>query len=273
MSEKRYVVSVSGGLTSFEAWRRTVEKHGRENVTAIFADVGTVVEDGEIVCGEDEDLFRFLDDTERLMGHPIIRLRHPKYANIWEAFFGERFLGNTMVDTCSKFLKREVIARWIKENAPDATMVLGFSWLESSRARKYQKRIPNSWMPLQERPYVINDDIAKWLLSRGVKPPRNYELGASHNNCGLFCVKSGLGQLYLLWKLRIKRYLYNERMELKFRAEINPKATIFRKNGKPITMQALRLLFEQGYIPKTAPDQGCGGRCMVPEQDELNLAA
>lgn len=265
----RFVASVSGGLTSFEAWRRAVEKHGAENVTAIFADVGTVIEDGEVVSGEDEDLHRFLGDTERLMGCEIIRLKHHKYHCIWDAFFGERFMGNTMLDTCSKFLKREVISKWIKANAPAATMVLGFSWLESSRAKKYQQLVPNSWMPLQESPYVINDEISAWLRARGVEPPRNYELGVSHNNCGLFCVKGGLGQLYLLWRVRLRRYLYNERMELKFRAEINPKATIFRKDGKPITMQALRILFENGYVPRTANQQGCGGRCMLPEQLEL----
>lgn len=269
---KRFVVSVSGGLTSFEAWRRAVEKYGKGNVTPIFADVGTVIEDGEIVCGEDGDLYRFLRDSEHLMKQRIVRLRHPKYRNIWEAFFGQRFMGNTLVDTCSKYLKREVIAKWMKENAPADTMVLGFSWLEMSRAKKYQAIVPNSWMPLCEPPYVTNDDISAWLVERGVEPPRLYAEGASHNNCGMFCVKSGLGQLHDLWRTRIKRYLYNERMELKFRAEINQTATIFRKDGKPITMQALRLLFERGYVPKSSKE-GCGGRCMVPEQAELNLNA
>lgn len=268
MSTYKAVASVSGGLGSFEAWRRAIQKYGKENVAAVFADVGTIVEDGKVVCGEDEDLHRFLADTERLLEAPIIRLSHPKYANIWEAFFGERFLGNSRIDTCSKFLKREVLHKWVKENASDATMVIGFSWLEASRAETYQKRVPNSWFPLCEPPYVTNEEIGTWLEKRGVRVPQLYREGARHNNCGLFCVKGGIGQLHDLWRLRPHRYLYGERRENQFRAEINPTATIFRKGGEPITMRELRVLFERGYVPKTAQD-GCGGRCMVPDQMEL----
>ena len=34
----KYIVNVSGGLTSFEALRRTIEPHGKENTHAYFAD-------------------------------------------------------------------------------------------------------------------------------------------------------------------------------------------------------------------------------------------
>lgn len=35
----RYIVSVSGGLGSTEALKRTIETRGKENVAAVFADV------------------------------------------------------------------------------------------------------------------------------------------------------------------------------------------------------------------------------------------
>lgn len=263
----KFVVSVSGGLASFEALRRTIEKHGKENTIGVFADVGTVVRNGKVVCGEDEDLFRFLDDTERLLGFRITRIQHPEYRSIWDVFFKRRFLGNPLSDICSSELKRKTLRKWIKVNAPGATQVLGYSWLEQSRATKFRAIIPNSYFPNCERPYIVNEDIINWLEDRGVKAPRLYYEGAQHNNCGLFCVKGGLGQLRMLWLLRPHRYAYAEAMELRFRDEIDPWATIFKKGDTPISLMELRWDFEKGYIPK-GKEQGCGGRCMIPEEGE-----
>lgn len=265
----KYVVSISGGLTSFEAWRRCLEKHGPENTVPIFADVGTVWENDKIVSGEDEDLYRFLDETEAFLGQKILRLQHPKYKDVWSTFFGERFMGNSRVDPCSKFLKREVIRKWIIDNEPGCIWVLGYTWLERHRIEKFQSRIPNSWFPCDEAPFVISEEIGDWLEERGIHRPRMYAEGFEHNNCGGFCVKGGLGQLYLLWVNRLDRYLYNERREEQFREEIKPGVTIFKKGGKPISMKALRLLFEGGYIPPTATNHGCGGGCFIPEQIAL----
>jgi hypothetical protein len=268
VQEVKYVVSVSGGLGSFEALRRCLEKHGPENTTGIFADVGRVFENGRNVCGEDDDLYRFLDDTEKLLNFPILRLQHPKYKNIWDAFFGERFLGNHRIDTCSKFLKREVIRKWVAQNAPDCVQVLGYSWLEKSRAEKFSSHIPNSWFPNCEPPYKTNEDIAEWLEERGIQRPQLYRNGFSHNNCGGLCVKGGLGQLHDVWRLRPWVYEYAERREAQFIREINKKGTIFRKSGVPITMSSLREMFEGGYVPKTAKGS-CGGQCMVPVENEV----
>lgn len=262
----RYVVSVSGGLGSIEAWERTIERRGRENVVAVHADVGFVERDGKRVAGEDEDLIRFMSECEAYLGCQIIRIQHPKYKSIWDAFFGERFLGNSMIDPCSKFLKRELIERWMKENEPHGVRVIGFSWLEQSRAAKYREYFPVSYFPNCDRPYLVNDEIAAKWEARGVRRSMSYDRGFKHDNCGGFCVKGGLGQLHDLWRIKLAWYLFAESEELRFRAEINPTVTIFRKGGQPITMQALRVLFEAGYVPKTANQQGCGGRCMMPEE-------
>jgi len=267
----KYIVSFSGGLGSFEALRRCLKKHGPENTIGIFADVGRVFENGRNVCGEDDDLYRFLYETEQLLDFRILRLRHPKYKNIWDAFFGERFMGNTRLDTCSKFLKREVIQKWRKDKAPVLhTMVIGFSWEEKSRVEQYQKFVPDSWFPNCEPPYKTNEDIAEWLEERGIKRPRLYRDGFSHNNCGGLCVKGGLGQLHDVWRLRPWVYEYAERKENQFRSEINPKATIFRHHKLPITMSALREMFEGGYVPRTAKGS-CGGQCMVPTEGQPDL--
>lgn len=269
------VVSVSGGLTSFEALRRAAVKHGANKVDAIFADVGTVRdEQGRVVCGEDDDLHEFLDAIENLLGLKIHRLKHHKYKHIWEAFFGERFLGNHRVDVCSKFLKREVLDKWIEENAPDPIRVLGFSWLEKARAERFAAYFPTSWFPLTEPPYVTNEDISDYLQKLGIRRPSLYNEGwASHGNCGGLCVKGGLGQLYDCWLHRPWRFFFAADQEAKFQREISEDGIIFKRFGLPRTMHQFAKDFEAGYVPKTAQarSEGCGGQCMIPEQAEFEF--
>ena len=61
----RYVVSFSGGLGSFVAGAGALIKYGPANVDLVFCD--TLI--------EHPDLYRFLDDAERALNHPIIRLK------------------------------------------------------------------------------------------------------------------------------------------------------------------------------------------------------
>lgn len=274
-AECTYVVSVSGGLTSFEAWRRALEKHGPDRVVGVFADVGSDVDEfGARVCGEDDDLYRFLDETEALLGVKAVRLRSDKYTNIWDVFFGERMLGSTLRDPCSRWLKRMVIDEWVRANFMEfnAVRCLGFSWLEKARADKFDKWAGywKSWHPLLEPPYVTSEEIALWLEARGIQRPRLYTQGYEHNNCGGFCVKMGLGQARDLWVLNPQAWRFHESKEQEFRNSINLEATIFRRGRTPITMRELREAFEGGYIPKTKK-QTCGGSCMIPSKDEFSV--
>lgn len=241
-------------------------------MVGVFADVGEGFDAlGNRVCGEDADLHRFLSETETLMGAQVVRIKNEKFTNIWDVFFKERMLGSTLRDPCSRHMKRKVIDDYLSGNFTelDSVRVLGFSWQEMGRVTEFNKyfQMWRTWFPVTEPPYVTNDDISEWLEARGVARPRLIKLGYSHNNCGGFCVKMGIGQARDLWILDLPAYLWNEEMEQKFRREINADATIFRKGGKPITMRELRALFEAGYVPKT-DKQICGGRCMIPSADE-----
>lgn len=264
--QAKYVCSVSGGLTSVEAWERTLARYGPDEVCAVFADVGTVVENGRVVCGEDEDLLRFMGEAEAFLGQKIHRIKSRRYSDIWEVFFGKHCMGNHLIDSCSEHLKRDVVDEWVDSFHPQAIRVLGFSWLEKSRADKFKAHFPNSEFPLCRSPFVTNDEIAEKWEARGIRRSRSYELGFSHDNCGGMCVKMGLGQAHDLWRLRPWRYEYAERREQEFRATVNAEATIFRKGKLPVTMRELRELFEGGYTPKTS-QEGCGGRCMLPATD------
>lgn len=265
-----FLVSVSGGLTSIEAWRRCIEKHGKENTVPVFADVGTMIENGKVVSGEDEDLFRFLGEAEEFLGQKCHRIQHPKYKCIWDAFFGERFVTNGLIDTCSKFLKREILDKFAAQY-PGAVRVVGFSWLEMSRMNDFRAYIPNCWFPLAEPPLVTSEEIGQWWQERGIEPPRMYAQGFSHNNCGGLCFKAGLGQAYDVWKWTPWRYEYNERMQERFFAEVSPEGTFLRRKKKPISLKQLRLEFEGGYVPRTSQYQTCGGKCMIPEASEVGV--
>lgn len=258
-----FIVSVSGGLASVEAWRRCLEKHGPELTVPVFADVGTVIENGQVVSGEDEDLFRFLSEAESFLGQKCHRIQHPKYKSVWDAFFGERYVTNGRIDTCSKFLKRQIL-REFESRYENPISVLGYGWMEAGRIAEFRKRTPNCWFPLEEPPLVTSEEIGRAWEKRGIKPPRMYEQGFPHNNCGGMCFKAGLGQAYDAWKLVPHRYEYNERQQEIFLATVSKHGKFLKRGGVHISLKEAREMFEKGYKPRTSQYRTCGGSCMLP---------
>lgn len=268
----KYVVSVSGGLGSYEALRRCLIKHGKENTHGVFADVGTVIENGKVVSGEDEDLHRFISETETLLDFPITRIKSPKFNDIWDVFFKTRMMGSSRCDPCSRWMKRIVIDDYKRSHFGKLNVftVLGLGWQERGRINEFKAVFGDAcWFPVCEEPFVTNEGISAQLLKDGVKPPRIYAEGFSHNNCGGFCVKMGLYQCYLLWKNRIDRWMFNENKEQEFREYLKrTDITIFRRSNIPLTMREIRIMFEGGWIPKKMKARSCAS-CMVPTSEEL----
>ena len=114
------VVNFSGGIGSWAAARRVVERHGIEGLTLLFADVRK----------EDEDLYRFLPEAAADIGVPVTVIGDGR--TIWQVFKDERYLGNTRVDPCSKLLKRQQLDRWREENCnpENTTVYIGIDWTE-----------------------------------------------------------------------------------------------------------------------------------------------
>jgi len=262
------VVMVSGGLASFEAARRVVERYGRTGVHLWFADT----------LMEDEDLYRFLDDIERILGMPVQRMTEGR--NPWQVFEDERFLGNSRVDPCSKKLKREFLRRRLRSKFHNQAVIiyLGLEWMEPHRVataqRYWEQDNYEVDFPLCWEPFLFPQDYTSIVRQYGIEPPRLYAYGFPHNNCGGGCVKAGLKQWALLWRTFPDRYRWHEEQEQKLRRLLRKNIAILedRRGGKrrPMTLRLFRWRLENDEkqrgegkkrLYETLPDDGWACSC------------
>jgi len=193
----KHIVSYSGGMGSFAEAKSCVDKYGKENTILLFADT----------LMEDEDLYRFLKETQEFLGCELVKLCYGKTP--WELFEQTRFVGNSRLDICSRMLKRELLINYIgdtfgyikqvpetnykgepyftKQNQPitkgvkhiKAEVHLGIDYTESHRLLNVQKRM-HPWVyrsTLVEEGRFIGKDFSERF---GIKQPKLYSLGFSH---------------------------------------------------------------------------------------------
>lgn len=272
----QYVVNVSSGLASAEALERTIAKAGKDHTVAIFADVKGANTSEH--AGEDADNYRFLADLEQYFDLPFVRIVEGR--DIWQVMFDARAItipvGATRVARCSIDLKREPLDRWIEAHyTPDnAVLVVGLDWSEPHRIADFQaiKAPWRCWFPLDERPYIDKRNLVEKWQARGIAPPRLYEAGFSHANCGGFCVKAGINHFVRLYRWNRPRFYYHADKEKLFRETINDKATILRlrRGGetRPITLYELAQMIDVGetFGRVIDSDDGCG--CFAPVLQE-----
>lgn len=256
----KYIVNLSGGLTSFEALRRTIERHGKEDTLAVFAD--TLI--------EDPDLYRFLEDQERHFNITITRLADGRTPfDIWMDE-GLMVDGRNGYAPCSDILKRQQVNKWITRNfySFECTLVFGMDWSEADRmVRMEQHYAPTPvWFPLAEPPYVDKCHIASELEHLGIAVPVLYLEGFEHNNCGGGCVKAGQAHWARLYHTRPATYAMWEAREQAFIAHIGKVATILkdRRGGKtkPLSLAEFRRRLERGETFDRTDWGGCG--CFAP---------
>lgn len=182
----RRVVKYSGGITSFGVAKLVIDEYGPDDVTLLFANTRV----------EDLDNYRFLVETAGYFGVPLTIAqdgRTPQQVNR-----DKRWLGNTRIAPCSHVLKQGPCRRWLEAKAdPDDTVLyIGLDWTEPERV----PGIVNNWAPWQvELPLLDHPEWDKqfWLAEStrlGFKPPRLYEQGFEHANCGGACVRAGQAQ-------------------------------------------------------------------------------
>lgn len=237
------------------AAKRVAEQYGKENVLLVFTDTKI----------EDEDLYRFMDETVKDLGAEFLHLADGR--DPWEVFFDEKYMGNSRFGLCTKRLKQEVFRNWLESNyKPDECVIyLGMDWSEEHR---YTRAIPH-WepytvkSPMCDEPYLSKDDMFKVLEDKNIELPRLYKMGFSHNNCGGFCVKAGHGHFKNLFEKMPERFLYHEQKEQEFRESFEKDVSILKReviigykldeNGKkkairksqPLTLKELREVIEQ----------------------------
>ena len=197
------IVTISGGLTSAYVANIILEK---TNADLVYTDTGW----------EDIDLFRFLDDLEKLFNQKIIRLKHEKYNNPEELFNGLGMLGSNRVPNCSRYMKVEVLQKYLKEKYSNNCIVyFGIDYSEKHRADRikfqYDKLGIETKFPLVEsKDFFIKDKITNWLKDNKIEIPRLYKDGYIHNNCSGGCVRAGKKSWLHLLKNNPEVYIERE---------------------------------------------------------------
>ncbi len=264
------IVSVSGGLSSFEALRRTIEQRGKENVIAVFADVKGRGDNHywspapsiepllhERFGGESRDTYRFLWQMSYALDMPIERLEDGR--TVFNVFADKRafrlFVNGLFYAPCSEILKRFIISKWIEANLQpgEYEIALGMKWDEAQRTDKSQhwwrKRLGwdvRVYSPLAERPYVESCDISVQARRLGLDVSSSYDAGFEHDNCSGGCVNAGQGHYANLYEVRELVYLYWAWQEYHLNRYWGKTATILKseRGGKTTPMT----LYE--FIPR-----------------------
>lgn len=193
----RYIISLSGGVSSAVAADRAIERYGADRVTLRFEDT----------LWEDEDLYRFLADLLYKRWRGVRFIRHIEGRNPLQVAEDKHIMPNTLVAPCTHVLKIDPFEDWLWRVPKSVTVLLGLSWSEQHRIDRrrhwhrrngkpcrptgYQARIPGVyedfpllWKPLDYDPFAT---VKGW----GIRIPRLYRMGFSHNNCGGRCFRQG----------------------------------------------------------------------------------
>jgi 3'-phosphoadenosine 5'-phosphosulfate sulfotransferase (PAPS reductase)/FAD synthetase len=249
-----YVISMSGGRGSFAS--ACLAKDLGLSFEMVFAD--TLV--------EDDDLYWFLKDIERVLDKPITRLADGR--DIWQVFSDRKYIGNNRTAHCSDLLKRKVIRDYVSQtDRAGCTLVLGMAMDEAERLTRAQAL----WAPIRVASLlcehsITQDKIDAYFSRYKISRPRLYGMGFPHNNCGGFCVRSGQKQFATLLQQFPARYRWHEDRMEEVLAE-NPKARPFlraTRDGKLqyLSLKQFRLALEAGEMQADPYDWGgCG--CFV----------
>lgn len=269
MSDK-HVVMFSGGLGSWLTARRVAERHGTDGLVLLFADVKGHNPSPHV--GEDEDAYRFIREAAANVGGRLVWLTEGR--DIWQVFRDDRFLGNTRLANCSKFLKQIPCRKWLDANCDpaDTTVYVGIDWSEAHRLPAVTKGYTPYRVeaPMTEPPLLDKSAMQVECLRAGIALPRLYKAGFPHNNCGGGCVRAGQAQFELLLRENRPRYLEWERQEQGLRDHLDKDVAILRdrRGGdvKPMTLRAFREGIEQqGMLFDRFDFGGCG--CFVADED------
>jgi hypothetical protein len=248
----RIIVQFSTGLGSAEVADRLIQRHGGDRVVLLTADTRV----------EDPDNWRFAHEFVNKRGQGCQWVILADGRTPMQAGRDERAVPSNRMPICSRVLKTELLRKWIDANCDPAvdSIAIGFDWTEPKRLAD---AVPH-WAPFQVvAPLMDEPLIEKWNIddrfrnTLGITPPRLYDLGYPHANCGGFCVRAG--QAAWAAGLRNDRdgYLAWEAEEQATIVHLGKKVTILKdrrkvatatNNGKavPLTLREFRERIEAG---------------------------
>ena len=253
----------SGGIGSWATAKIVARQQTTENLYLVFSDVKGFSDNPHI--GEDEDTYRFVQEAAENVGGHLVILKDGR--DIWQVFKDRNFLGNSRLAHCSFELKQKPARKWLEENCkPEETIVyVGIDWTETHRLpaiiKNYQPWVAKA--PLTEPPYIDKEKWIELAQKEGLKTPRLYDFGFSHNNCGGGCVKAGQGQFKKLFEVMPERFKVWEEKEQEIRDFLNKDVSILTEqvNGQKrnLTLVELRNRLENQLTLVDALDiGGCG---------------
>lgn len=203
-SMKNHIIFFSGGMSSFTVAHLVKIKYPNDNILLYFTDT----------LWEDSDLYRFIYEASDKLELPM--LYHSVGLTPVQLMAIERFLYNSRVGNCSRKLKMEPAAKFLKKGIKpfvemkynyeflkadispleegfkaDTILYFGIGWDEMHR----EDAIKKNWAPFDVQMPLIdevinNEDV---LNLYGIRKPRLYDMGFAHNNCKGRCVKAGQG--------------------------------------------------------------------------------
>lgn len=270
------VVMFSGGIGSWGAAKMVANRFGTEGLYLVFTDVKGSNESPHV--GEDEDTYRFIKDAAENIGGTLVYLNEGR--DIWEVFKDRNFLGNSRLAHCSHILKQKPAREWLNENCEvnNTIVYVGIDWTETHRLpaiiknyKPYEAQAPLAipYYHSTAKPYWDKEELIKWAQNEGLKTPRLYDLGFSHNNCGGGCVRAGQGQFKKLLEVMPERFEMWERKEQETIAHIGKDVSILTEMvagvKKPLPLIELRRRVEAKQEVDELDIGGCG--CFFQEDE------
>jgi hypothetical protein len=232
------VVQFSGGITSWAVAQRVAARHGVDDLVLLFADTQI----------EDDDLYSFVDTAATQLGARLVRVADGRTP--WQVFEDKQLLGNSLLAPCSYVLKIGPCRRWLTEHTDPARTVLYVGIDNSARDRRRAPAIERGWLPwrvefpLLDEPALSKADLLAEARALGLRPPRAYELGFDHANCGQLCVRGGQKHWLRTLEHFPDRFTDYEAREQHFRQRIGKNVAILkeRRAGRtfPLPLAELR---------------------------------
>ena len=159
----------------------------------------------------------FLKDAGKMISDYYDNFIHDSAnESLHEVISRNKFMPNSRVDLCSRILKRERSAAFVKNFSHDEIKIaIGIGIWEEHRVKRAKER----WLPYHiTSPFCEAGEFeseykdAVFELA-GLIDPYLYQIDVAHNNCAGFCVKAGLKHYRNLLEKDRDLYLTHERNE------------------------------------------------------------